>query len=108
MCSFGETEDLFEDGEFLETEGWAAGEDGALPSIAMPGTPDVGLIFYASYRPEDEEVEQSEITAIGDTATTPAGTFDNVMTVVEVGPSIKKYAFGVGEIFDDGLELASY
>jgi hypothetical protein len=108
VCSFGEDEDVYEDGEIVEVEAWAAGEDGALPSIAMPGAPAVGLIFIASYRPEDDEVESSEITALGESYETPAGTFDDVMTVVEEGPSIKRFARDVGEIFDDGLLLTSY
>ncbi len=108
VCSFGEDEDIYEDGEFVEKEVWAAGEDGALPSIAMPGDPKVGLIFIASYRPDSDEVESSEITALGDSYDTKAGTFDDVMTVVEEGPSIKRYARGIGEIFDDGLELTQF
>ena len=48
-----------------------------------------------------------EITAIGQTVQTPAGTFDDCLFILEEGPSLKKYASGIGMIYDDGVELIS-
>lgn len=106
VCIFGNAAEVHEDGD-VEQEGWLHGEDGAHAAIAMPATPTVGLRFTAAFVPEEDGVEVSEITAVGATAETPAGTFDDVVVVTEVGPSVKKYARGVGEIFDDGLALVS-
>jgi hypothetical protein len=106
VCHFGEEEDVYEDGAVVETDGWLAGEDGVLAGIFMPGTPEVGMV-YEMYH-DAEEVETAEITVVGEPTETPAGTFDDTLTVLEDGPSIKKYARGIGEIYDDGIELISY
>ena len=37
-----------------------------------------------------------------------AGTFDDTLTILEPGPSIKKYARDIGMIYDDGIELISH
>lgn len=108
VCMFGEEADILEEGEVVEQESWTAGEEGALAGIAMPGSPEVGLLFTRIFVPEDEEIDVSEITELGVPFETPAGTFDDVMTVLEVGPSIKKYARGVGQIFDDDLVLTDF
>ena len=55
-----------------------------------------------------EGVETGEITEVGTSTETPAGTFADTLTVLEDGPSLKKYARGIGEIYDDGVELVSY
>ena len=57
---------------------------------------------------DEEEVESGEITHLGEPTTTPAGTFDDTLTILEDGESIKKYARDIGEIYDDGIELISY
>lgn len=106
VCLFGGEEDIYEDGEFLETDGWMVGEDGALAAVFMPGSPKVGQIFEIFH--DEDGVETGEITFLGEPTETPAGTFSDTLTVLETGPSIKKYARGIGEIYDDGIELISY
>lgn len=108
VCFFGEESDAYEDEVLVDSGGWLAGDDGALAGIAMPGAPVLGLVFTRVYLPAEEEVSQGEVTAIGEATVTPAGTFDDTLTVLEEGPSIKKYARGVGEIYDDGMELSSH
>jgi hypothetical protein len=104
VCHFGTSEDIYQDGGVVETEAWLHGEDGARAVVFMPAEPAVGDRFTASYRPPDE-VEVSEITAVGVAAETPAGSFEDTLTILEEGPSIKKYARNIGEIYDDGIEL---
>jgi len=106
VCFYGEDEDVYENDEVVEQESWHAGEDGCLAAIFMPGAPEVGMV-YEMYH-DDEEVETAEITHLGEPTTTPAGTFDDTMTVLEDGESVKKYARDIGEIYDDGIELISY
>lgn len=106
VCVFGEEEDVYEDGVVIDSDGWEAGEDGLWAGIAMPGSVSVGLTFTRGIFPPD--IETGEVTEVGVSVTTPAGTFDDTITILEEGPSIKKFARGIGEIFDDGLELLSY
>ncbi len=86
---------------------WQVGDEGVLPGIWMPGTVEVGM-SWEMIHVEDDSVETVEVTAMGETVETPAGTFDDTVTVLEPGPSIKKYAAGIGMIYDDGIELISY
>ena len=91
---------------FGEEGAWQAGKEGYVPGIFMPGAPAVGMVFVMVHGPDS--VETGEITHVGVPTVTPAGTFPDTVVVLEDGPSIKKYARGVGEIYDDGLELISY
>jgi hypothetical protein len=100
VCIYGEDEDS--DG----TLDWEAGVDDNLAGVFMPGTPAVGMIFEMAHGPDG--IEYGEITHLGEPTVTPAGTLDDTLTVLEDGPSIKKYARGIGEIYDDGIELISY
>jgi len=107
VCAFGSDADLYDAGAVVDTEGWRHGKSKAQAVIAMPGAPEVGVTFTAAYLPPDE-VETSEITHLGETVKTPAGTFKKTLTILEEGPSIKKYAPGIGQIYDDGVELISF
>lgn len=107
VCLFGEFEELYADGVVEAAEGWRAGEDDARAVVAMPAMPTVGQTFTAIYLPPDE-VEVTEVTEVGVPATTPAGVLDDTVTLLEEGPSIKKFARGIGEVYDDGIELTAY
>lgn len=107
VCWYGEKEDVYEgEGNLVETEEWIAGVEGAHVGIFMPGTPQVGMVYDMFL--DDEEREYAEITHVGEPTTTPAGTFEDTVTVLEDGESIKKYAAGIGEIYDDGIELTEH
>jgi hypothetical protein len=99
VCIYGEDEDS--DG----TLEWEAGADGYLAAIAMPAAPAVGMTFENAHGPDG--AERAEVTYVGEPTTTPAETFADTITLLEDGPSIKKYARGVGLIYDDGIELIS-
>lgn len=86
---------------------WQAGEDDALAGILMPANPAVGMVFEMIHAP-GWGMETVEISSMGDTVETPAGTFDDTVTILEPGPSLKKYARDIGTIYDDGIELISY
>lgn len=110
VCYFGEEVDDYEDGEIVAHGGaWEAGVDGALPGILMPAEPAVGQAYQQEVA-EGVAEDSAEITAMGDTIETPAGTFTDTVTTVEsspldVGTSLKHYACEVGMIYDDGIEL---
>jgi hypothetical protein len=106
VCNFGADEDIYESGAVVETDNWRPGDDGAVPAVYMPGTPEVGMIFEMAR--DEEAVETGEVTYIGVPFETPAGAFDDTITILEDGPSLKRYARGVGMIYDDDILLIEY
>ena len=112
---FGEDVDIYEDGVVVSHDGaWRAGENGASAGIFMPGTPLVGARFFQELAPGVAE-DRSEVFGIGGTVVTPAGTFNDVVTMFDtnaLSPSSpgdnKEYAPGLGLIVDEILELVSY
>ena len=109
---FGEDVDDYEDGEIVSHEGvWRAGVNGARPGLIMPGTPLLGARFHQEIAPGVAE-DRGEVMAMGGTATVEAGTFENVLEIVDTNPlgsggagDLKRYAHGVGIISDEDLEL---
>ena len=108
---FGEDVDDFKGGELIGHSGqWRAGKDNARAGLYMPGRPAVGMRYYMEIAP-GVALDRAEIFDTDATVETPAGTFRNVLIVTESSPmepddeSYKRYAPGVGMIFDDGLEL---
>jgi hypothetical protein len=91
---------------FGEGGEWEAGQDGFVPAIFMPADPEVGMVFQPICGPD--EVETSEITEVGVPFDTPAGLLPDTVTVLEEGPSLKRYARDIGEVYDDGITLVSY
>lgn len=108
---FGEDVSDFEDGELIGHGGeWRAGQDGAQAGLYMPGKPKVGMKYYMEQRP-DVAMDRAEIHQTNARVETPAGAFSAALIVTESSPiepdeeSYKRYAPGVGMIYDDGLEL---
>ena len=108
---FGEDVDYYEDGQITGHSGqWRAGSDGARAGLYMPGRPIVGMRYYMEIHP-GVAMDRAEIFDTGAAVETPAGTFKQSLIVTESSPlepgdeSYKRYAPGVGMIFDDGLEL---
>lgn len=111
---FGEDVDDYHDGKLVGHGGeWRAGQDGARPGLYMPGKPEVGRRYYMEIKP-GVAMDRAEIYQTDATVETPAGTFDECLIVTETSPleegdeSYKRYAPGVGMIYDDGLELYHY
>jgi hypothetical protein len=113
VCYFGEDVDDYEDGVIVGHGGaWRAGEDGALPGIQMPATPTLGQTYQQEVAVGIAE-DSGEITAVGESVTVEAGTFDDTIEVTESSPldsgtSLKIYAAGIGMIVDSDVELVEY
>ncbi len=108
---FGEDVYDYKDGQVVGHGGqWRAGQDGAKAGLYMPGKPRVGMKYYMEHHP-DVAMDRAEIYQTNARVDTPAGTFSGSLIVTESSPiepdeeSYKRYAPGVGMIFDDGLEL---
>ncbi len=111
---FGEDVDNYKAGEIINHDGeWRAGTDGARAGLYMPKNPVVGMRYYMEVAPQSA-MDRAEIFETNATIKTAAGTFDDCLVVTESSPlepddeSYKRYAPGIGMIFDDGLELLKY
>lgn len=111
---FGETVDLYEEGEIVGHEGaWRAGEDGAEPGVLMPGNPLNGARYFQETAPSAEALDRAEVQSRDNLLTVPVGTFPQVLHVVDTTPlepgvaDDKYYAYGFGLIKDAAAELVS-
>ncbi len=111
---FGEDVDDYEDGEIVGHGGaWRAGLGGAKAGIVMLGSPVLGARYYQEVAPDVAE-DRGEVVGVGGETTVPAGTFTNVLSIVDtdaLSPSSandKRYAPGIGNIKDDELELVEF
>jgi hypothetical protein len=98
----GEDTAEFEDGEITTREGsFEAGVDGAQAGVIMPATPDVGMTYRQEYY-EGEAEDNGEVLALGQQASVPAGTYDDLLQTADTTPlepdvlEHKYYASGVG------------
>ena len=107
VCYYGE--DVFDGNGNPIAGSWIAYDDPAHPNfrpgIIMPASPAVGQSYYQEFAPGFAEDRALHISF--GTYTVPAGTFNNVLLVNETPPSTKRYAPGVGLIYDDGAVLTS-
>jgi hypothetical protein len=108
---FGEDVDIYKGGVIVSHDGeWLAGEHGAKPGLIMPGRFLLGARYFQEVAP-DIAMDRAKHTQMGLEITTPAGTFQNCVKVVESTPlepghqSVKFYAPGVGLIIDSDVEL---
>ncbi|OGK08329.1 hypothetical protein A2767_07470 [Candidatus Roizmanbacteria bacterium RIFCSPHIGHO2_01_FULL_35_10] len=102
ICYFGEIVDIYENGQITSHEGsWRAGEGQNKPGIMMPAIPVAGQSYQQEIAP-GVAFDRAEHLSLGETFTTPAGKFENVLLVKETPDSTKRYAEGIGLIFDDG------
>lgn len=102
---FGEEVDMYKKGKVTSHEGsWLSGVNGAKFGMMMPGTVVVGQKFYQEQAP-GVGMDRSEVLAVAETVTTPAGTFKNCVhtnetSALEKGSEQKWYAPGIGIIKD--------
>jgi hypothetical protein len=105
VCYYGEDVDEYQGGQIVGHRGaWRAGVGQNQPGILMPAHPAVGQTYYQEVAPGVAEDRAGHV-AIETAYPTPAGTFNDVLLVAETPPSTKRYAPGIGLIFDDGLVL---
>jgi hypothetical protein len=108
---FGEDVDYYEDGEVTRHDGeWRAGIDGARAGLYMSANPVVGMKYYMEVAP-GAAMDRAEIFDTNATVEWRKGSLDNCLVITESSPlepddeSYKRYAPGVGMIYDDGLEV---
>jgi hypothetical protein len=111
---FGEEVDDYENGQIVGHEGaWLAGEGDNKAGMFMPGTFLLGARYYQEIAPNIAE-DRAEITEIDGELVVPAGSFDDVLVVVESNPlepgveELNYYAPGVGVLQDEDEKLVEY
>jgi hypothetical protein len=111
---FGEDVDVYKNGKVVSHEGsWLSGVKGAKFGLMMPGNPKPGQRFYQEQAP-GVGMDRTEILAVNEKVTTPAGTFERCVHVVETSPiekglkDHKWYAPGVGQVRDGRMPLVKY
>jgi hypothetical protein len=79
----------------------------------MPGTILLGSRYYQEIAP-DVALDKAEILNMNQTVNVPAGSFDNVIKMIETNdlePGIEEanlYAPGVGQVIDNDMKLVRY
>ena len=111
---FGEDVDVYKNGKVASHEGsWLSGVKGARFGLMMPGKPKVGQRFYQEQAP-GVGMDRAEIISLEEKMSTPAGTFENCIHVVETSAlekgmrDHKWYAAGVGPVKDGEMVLVQY
>jgi hypothetical protein len=111
---FGEDVDVYKNGKVVGHEGaWLSGVKGAKFGLMMPGKPKPGQKFYQEQAP-GVGMDRCEILSVTETVTTPAGTFEKCIHVVETSAlekglnDHKWYAAGVGQVKDAKMVLVKY
>lgn len=101
---FGEFTTEFGDGGASHEGAWKAGVQDATPGIIMLASPQQGLTYNQENAPGVAE-DMAEIISLNASASTPYGTFSNVLQIAETTPlepgflEYKFYAQGVGLLF---------
>jgi hypothetical protein len=86
---------------------WRAGVNGALPGYIMPKSLAIGFNYYQEHAPNDDALDQATTKAILPSKTVAAGTFSNVLQVLETSEidksarGFKYYAPGRGLIAEE-------
>src|SRR2546423_1613554 len=75
---FGEDTVAFEHGKAIDNGSWEAGVNGAMPGIALPAKPRVGLTYREEYA-KGVAQDQSRIMSLRQQAEVPAGHFRHVV-----------------------------
>ena len=99
---FGEDTIEYRHGQPRDNGSWEAGVDGALPGIALPAKPRVGMSYREEYS-EGEAEDQSRVLALDEQAQVPAGHYKPVVMTEDFSPiepkvsELKFYAKGSGQ-----------
>jgi hypothetical protein len=99
---FGEHTIEYKHGKPVDNGSWEAGVDGALPGIALPAHPEVGLSYREEYSKGEAE-DQSRVLRLDAQAQVPAGHYTDVLMTEDYSPieprvsELKFYAKGSGQ-----------
>ena len=100
----GEDTAEFENGKITTTKGsFEAGVDGALPGIAMPAKPEVGVAYRQEYYKGEAE-DNGEVLSVKEMVDVKNGHFDRVLLTkdsITIDPEVLEYKFyapGVGPV----------
>jgi len=111
---FGEDVEVYKNDKVVSRKGsWLSGINGAKFGLMMPGNPKVGQRFYQEQAP-GIAMDRVAIQSMTEKLETPAGSFEQVVHVVETSPlekllkDHKWYASGVGQVKDGEMVLTSY
>jgi hypothetical protein len=111
---FGEDVDAYKHGKVANHKGsWLSGVKGAKFGLMMPGSPEPGKRFFQERAPGVGQ-DRAEILSANEKITTPAGTFENCIHVLETSAMEKGaadhkwYAAGVGQVKEAEMVLVKY
>jgi hypothetical protein len=99
---FGEHTTSYERGRPTDNGSWEAGVDGAMPGVALPARPTVGLSYREEYSKGVAE-DQSRVLALDAQAQVRAGHYRHVLLTEDFSPiepnvsELKFYARGSGQ-----------
>ena len=99
---FGENTVEYVNGHPVDNGSWEAGVDGAMPGVALPAKPKVGISYREEYSKGVAE-DQSRVLALDEQAQVPAGHFKPVLMTEDFSPiepnvsELKFYAKGSGQ-----------
>jgi hypothetical protein len=83
------------------------GGEPASPGFIMPADPTVGFEYFQEFAEDDEAVDQARVFSFVPLVETPAGSFADVLQILETNPlepedfAFKYYAAGVGLIVEE-------
>jgi hypothetical protein len=99
---FGEDTVEYRHGRAFDNGSWEAGIDGAMPGVALPAKPRVGMSYREEYSKGEAE-DQSRVLALDEQAEVPAGHYRRVLMTEDFSPiepkvsELKFYAKGSGQ-----------
>jgi hypothetical protein len=99
---FGEHTVEYVNGHPVDNGSWEAGIGGAMPGVALPAKPKVGMSYREEYSKGVAE-DQSRVLALDEQAQVPAGHFKPVLMTEDYSPiepnvsELKFYAKGSGQ-----------
>jgi hypothetical protein len=99
---FGEHTIEYVHGHPSDNGSWEAGIDGAMPGVALPAKPRVGMSYREEYSKGVAE-DQSRVLALDEQAEVPAGHYKDVLMTEDFSPiernvsELKFYAKGSGQ-----------
>jgi len=99
---FGEDTVEYKHGKAVDNGSWQAGVDGAMPGLALPAKPKVGMSYREEYSKGEAE-DQSRVLALDEQAEVGAGHYTHVLMTEDFSPiepkvsELKFYAKGSGQ-----------